>query len=136
MLLIVFVRQKIKDVNIYSGSNISEVWPGLQSLCSQVVMVLSRSFLTNQWEQVHSHPPGLHQTFISTMLQIETLTQSKCVIVLLEDLTSLDFASVPKLNSLLKQNVVLRQVSFQKVVKLSKKFSSISDGTSLDFGTI
>ena len=57
-----------------------------------------------------SAPEGLHQTFISPMLQIETLTQSKCVIVLLDDLTSLDFASVPKLNSLLKQNVVLRLV--------------------------
>ncbi len=70
------------------------------------------------------------------MLQIETLTQSKCVIVLLDDLTSLDFASVPKLNSLLKQNVVLRLVLIQKVVELSKKFSSISDGTSLDSGAI
>lgn len=73
-----------------SPGALSEVWPGLQSLCARVVMVLSRSYLTNQWEQ------------------IETLTQSKCVIVLLDDLTSLDFASVPKLNSLLKQNVVLR----------------------------
>ena len=36
-----------------SGGNLSEQWPGLQSLCSRVVMVLSRSFLTNQWEQVH-----------------------------------------------------------------------------------
>ena len=94
-----------------SGSHLVEVWPGLQSLCARVVMVLSRSFLTNQWEQVQSSTPeGLHQTFISPMLQIETLTQSKCVIVLLDDLTSLDFASVPKLNSLLKQNVVLRLV--------------------------
>ena len=95
----------------YIAGALSEVWPGLQSLCARVVMVLSRSYLTNQWEQVQLWcPEGLQTTFISPMLQIETLTQSKCVIVLLDDLTSLDFASVPKLNSLLKQNVVLRLV--------------------------
>ena len=38
----------------YIAGALSEVWPGLQSLCARVVMVLSRSYLTNQWEQVHS----------------------------------------------------------------------------------
>lgn len=83
-------RLCLQHRDLTPGHHLDDVWPGLQSLCGRVVMVLSRSFLTNQWEQ------------------IETLTQSKCVIVLLDDLTSLDFASVPKLNSLLKQNVVLR----------------------------
>ena len=51
---------------------------------------------------------GLHTIFTTLMFQIEMLTQAKCIIILLEDLTSLDLTSVPKLNSLLQQNVVLR----------------------------
>ena len=50
----------------------------------------------------------LHTIFTTLMFQIEMLTQAKCIIILLEDLTSLDLTSVPKLNSLLQQNVVLR----------------------------
>lgn len=83
-------RLCLQHRDLTPGSSLSDQWPALQSLCSKVIMVLSRSFLTNQWEQ------------------IELLTKSKCIIILLEDLTSLDLASVPKLNFVLQQNTVLR----------------------------
>ena len=52
----------------------------------------------------------------AAVFQIELLTKSKCIIILLEDLTSLDLASVPKLNFVLQQNTVLRYY-IQKVVE-------------------
>ena len=48
------------------------------------------------------------------LFQIELLSQSSVVsqppliVILLEDLTSLELASVPQLNSVLKHNTVLR----------------------------
>merc|ERR1712079_835789 len=46
-------RLCLQHRDLTPGGNLSKQWSGLQSLCSRVVMVLSRSFLTNQWEQVH-----------------------------------------------------------------------------------
>ena len=106
-----------------SGSSLSDQWPALQSLCSKVVMVLSRSFLTNQWEQVvhNCNWDYIKYLYVCPVFQIELLTKSKCIIILLEDLTSLDLASVPKLNFVLQQNTVLRYY-IQKVVEWWKKF--------------
>jgi len=84
-------RLCLQHRDLTPGGNLCEQWPAVQRLCSSVILVLSRSYLTHHWDQIEVITAG-----------------SKCVIVLLEDLTSLDLASVPKLNSILKQNILLR----------------------------
>ena len=36
-----------------SGKSIEDQWPAVQSLCSRVIVLLSRSFITSQWQQVN-----------------------------------------------------------------------------------
>ena len=68
------------------------------------------------WETPWDDPLSVIATLLHisslVMFQIELLSQSvsqpALIVILLEDLTSLELASVPQLNSLLKHNTVLR----------------------------
>ena len=72
------------------GTAITETWAA--ALCARVVMMVSRAFLTTEWEQVQ-------------MVLQDTKTH---VIVLLEELSSLDLAAVPQFRHLLSTSIVIK----------------------------
>jgi len=87
-------RLCLQHRDLAQGGSIEDQWPAVQSLCSRVIVLLSRAFLTTQWQQIE--------------LLSQSVSQPALIVILLEDLTSLELASVPQLNSLLKHNTVLR----------------------------
>jgi hypothetical protein len=86
------------------GTSIMETCAAVHALCAQVVMVVSRAFLDTEWEQV--------QLVLQDSRQDTTCGKKedkvKPVIVLLEELSSLDLAAVPQFSLLLKTSIVIR----------------------------
>jgi hypothetical protein len=75
------------------GTPMTETWAAAHALCARVVMVVSPvHLLTTDWEQVQ-------------MVVQDTKT---LVIVLLEELSSLDLAAVPQFRHLLNTSIVIR----------------------------
>ena len=78
-----------------SNSSIVETFPGVSHLCAKHILVVSRSYLDSEWQRlklcIRDHSKKL-----------------SVVIVMLEELTYLDLASVPEFNLLKKTSPVLQ----------------------------
>jgi hypothetical protein len=74
------------------GTAITETWAAAHALCARVVMVVSRAFLATEWDRVQ-------------MMVQDTKT---LVIVLVEELTSLDLAAIPQFRHLLNTSIVIK----------------------------
>eukprot|EP00095_Tigriopus_kingsejongensis_P011078 maker-scaffold23_size669530-snap-gene-5.24 protein:Tk11078 transcript:maker-scaffold23_size669530-snap-gene-5.24-mRNA-1 annotation:"toll " len=77
-------------------SSISDTFPSVAQLCAKHMLIVSRAYLESEWIQ------------IKFALQDSQKLPFKPVIILLEELTSLDLAAAPEFNLLLKTAVVLR----------------------------
>ena len=51
---LVFPQYNFSILKLMLGKSLEEQWTALQSLCSRVIIVLSRSFITHQYQQVCS----------------------------------------------------------------------------------
>ena len=74
-----------------SESSISDTFPGVSHLCAKHIFVVSRSYLDTEWTQIKF----AMQDFSKKL---------KPVIILLEELSSLDLAANPEFNLLLKNS--------------------------------
>ena len=79
------------------GNSPPEALCGACRLSAQLVLVASRSFLTSEWPRVKF---ALHEASVKK--------KKKSLVLLLEELTSLDLAVAPEFNLLLKASTVLR----------------------------
>ena len=77
-------------------SSIADTFPGVSQLCAKHVLVVSRSYLETEWIQIKFALQELHKKI-----------RFRPIIVLLEELTSLDLAAAPEFNILLKTAIVL-----------------------------
>jgi hypothetical protein len=78
-----------------SSSSIADSFPGVANLCARHVLVVSKSYIEAEWPQVKF----ALQDFAKNL---------RPVVVVLEELSSLDLAAAPELNLLLKNSVTLR----------------------------
>jgi hypothetical protein len=74
------------------GTATTETWAATQAWCARVVLVVSPAFLTTEWGQV----------------QVLVQGTKTPVIVLIEELTSLDLAAVPQFRHLLGTSIVIK----------------------------
>ncbi|QQP35058.1 Tolllike receptor 6, partial [Caligus rogercresseyi] len=78
--------------DLRSGASISETFPSASHLCSQHILLVSKSYLDTEWPQIKFVLPKKWSPLI----------------VLIEELTSLDLAAVPEFNLLTKTSAILR----------------------------
>ena len=78
-----------------SNSSIADTFPGVSQLCAKHILIVSRGYLQSEWTQ------------IKFALQ-DVKKKWRPVIVILEELSTLDLAAAPEFNLLLKTAVVLR----------------------------
>ena len=97
-----FYRLCLEHRDLPPGTSVIETWAAVHSLCARVVMVVSRAFLDTEWEQVKM---VLHE---DNTRRDKEAGKMKPVIVLLEELSSLDLAAVPQFSLLLKTSIVIR----------------------------
>ncbi len=77
-----------------TSSSISEAFPGVSSLCSKHLLVVSRAYIESEWSQIK--------------YALQDHKQLHPVIILLEELSVLDLAAAPEFNLLLKAGPTLR----------------------------
>ena len=77
-------------------SSIADTFPGVSQLCAKHVLIVSRSYLETEWIQIKFALQELHKKI-----------KFRPIIVLLEELSSLDLAAAPEFNILLKTAIVL-----------------------------
>ncbi len=76
------------------NSCIGDTLPSVSQLCSKQMFVVSRAYLESEWTRVK--------------YAIQDLKKWKPLIVLIEELTSLDLAAAPEFNLLLKTSTVIK----------------------------
>ena len=69
-------------------SSIAEAFPGVSQLCAKHILVVTRAYLESEWSQIK--------------FAVKDFKKWRPVIILLEELSSLDLAAVPEFNLLLK----------------------------------
>jgi hypothetical protein len=77
-------------------SSIADTFPGVSQLCAKHVLIVSRSYLETEWIQIKFALQELHKK-----------VKFRPIIVLLEELSTLDLAAAPEFNLLLKTAIVL-----------------------------
>ena len=77
-------------------SSIADTFPGVSQLCAKHVLIVSRSYLETEWIQIKFALQELHKKI-----------KFRPIIVLLEELSTLDLAAAPEFNLLLKTAIVL-----------------------------
>lgn len=77
-----------------TASSIADTFPGVSQLCTKHLLVVSRSYLESEWTQIK--------------FALQDHSKWRPVIVLLEELSTLDLAAAPEFNLLLKAGPVLR----------------------------
>ena len=78
-----------------SNSSIADTFPGVSQLCSKQILVVSRSYLEHEWTQIKYALKDVKKKW-------------KFVIVMIEELTTLDLAAAPEFNLLLKTATILK----------------------------
>jgi len=76
-------------------SSIADTLPGVSQLCSKHILVVSRSYIEQEWSQVKFALQDMKKKW-------------KPIIILLEEPSILDLAAAPEFNLLLKTTVVVR----------------------------
>ncbi len=78
-----------RDLPRQTGATFADVFPSVSQLCARHVLLISRSYLAGEWRQVR--------------LALREARGLKPVVVLLEDLSSLELASAPELGAMLRK---------------------------------
>lgn len=81
-----------------SSSSIAEAFPGISHLCAKHILVVTKAYLSNEWKQIKFALQGDSSAHRSL----------RPIIVLLEDLSTLDLAAAPEFNLLMKTAVILK----------------------------
>ena len=76
------------------NSSITDTYPSISSLCAKQVLVVSLSYLENEWPRIK--------------YSIQNLRKWRPLIILIEELSSLDLAKSPEFNLLMKTATVLK----------------------------
>ena len=76
------------------NTNIADTYPSVSTLCAKQALVVSLAFLETEWPKIK--------------YSIQNLRKWKPLVLLIEDLSSLDLAKNPEFNLLLKTAVVVR----------------------------
>ena len=103
-------------------SSIADTFPGVSQLCAKHVLIVSRSYLETEWIQIKFALQELHKKI-----------KFRPIIVLLEELSSLDLAAAPEFNLLLKAATVLNywEINFNQtkwdIVSLTHQNYGIED---------
>ena len=87
-------RLCLQHRDLPNNSSIADTFPGVSQLCSKHLLIVSRAYLETEWTQIK--------------FSLQDFKRWKPVIVLLEELTSLDLAAAPEFNLLLKAGPVVR----------------------------
>lgn len=77
------------------GSSLVDSWPAVEALCSRLILLVSRAFLSTEWELIQHRLGSITKT-------------CKPIIILLGDLTPTDLSAVPEMGTLLKTSVVIK----------------------------
>eukprot|EP00092_Neocalanus_flemingeri_P041674 GFUD01045391.1.p1 GENE.GFUD01045391.1~~GFUD01045391.1.p1 ORF type:complete len:1363 (-),score=340.88 GFUD01045391.1:56-4144(-) len=99
-----YYRLCLEHRDLPAGTSVIETWTAVYALCARVVMVVSRAFLDTEWEQVKMVLQDIRQDTTCGKKERKV----KPVIVLLEELSSLDLAGVPEFSLLLQTSIVIR----------------------------
>ncbi len=75
-----------------SNVSFSDAFPGIAQLCSRHILVVSRAFVASEWPQV----------------RLALTSKLRPLVVMLEELSSMELATVPELNPLLRSAPILR----------------------------
>ena len=87
-------RLCLQHRDLPNNSSITDTFPGVSQLCSKHLLIVSRAYLETEWTQIK--------------FSLQDFKRWKPVIVLLEELTSLDLAAAPEFNLLIKAGPVIR----------------------------
>ena len=77
-----------------TSSSISDSFPGVSQLCAKHLLVVSRAYLESEWTQIK--------------FALQDHKKLQPILILLEELSSLDLAAAPEFNLLMKAGPVLR----------------------------
>ncbi len=76
------------------NSSITDTYPSISSLCAKQIIIASISYMETEWPRIK--------------YSIENIRQWKPILILIEELSSLDLAKSPEFNLLMKTATVLR----------------------------
>lgn len=102
-----YYRLCLQHRDLPHSRSIISTWPGVSSLCAKLVLVVSRAFLETEWEQVKFVLQDIRDTKSRANTKSAKICQ-KPVIVLLEEISTLDLAAVPEFNLLMKTSTVIK----------------------------